>query len=148
MITAQQIKEKIFIQAYAKTTVGLSTLDGPVFVSCTTNIIQTGKNVLEALKEAGKIIQHPTQEERKEMAKNDPMLKAAKMKTWNAMMKASKRLEIELENQKITITPNRFGGTSGDDRGYHSLDDKAIICETQDPETLGKALLQAFELCE
>jgi hypothetical protein len=147
-VCACQIKENIFIQGYAQTTVGLYSLDGPVFATQGPDVIQLGQNMLDALEEAGKIIPHPTQEQWKEMDKNDPFLKAAKMKTWNVMMKAAKSVSIELYDKKITITPSRFGGTRGDTKGYHDLDDKAIICTDFSPEILGRALLQAFDLCE
>ena len=145
---AYKIKEDIFIQGYAKSTDGLSILDGPVFITNGPDVIQLGQHIVDALEGAGKIIPHPTQEEWKEMDKNDPLLKVAKMKTWNAMMKASKSVSIQLYQQKITITPSRFGGTRGDTKGYHDLDDKAIICTDFSPEILGRALLQAFDLCE
>ncbi len=146
--SAYKIKEKIFIQGYAKTTVGLGLLDGQVFVSQDTNAEEVGRHILSALDGAGKIIPHPTQAQWKEMDKDDPMLKAAKMKTWNAMMKASKSITIDdLKENSVVITPLRFGGTSGDNKGYHPLDDKAITCDL-DPENLGRSLIQAFTLCE
>ncbi len=144
---AHKIKEQIFIQGYARTTVGLNQLDGLIFVSVDTNFEDVGRHILSALDGEWKVIPHPTQEQWKVMDKDDPMLKAAKIKTWNAMMKASKAVSLEMNEDSVVMTPSRFGGTSGDNKGYHDLDDKAITCDL-DPETLGRSLIQAFTLCE
>ena len=145
---AYQPKGKIFIRGYAKTTDGLSVSDGPVFTADVGEFIQLGEHILGVLKIAGEIIPHPTQEQWKEREKSSPLLKEAGIKTWNALMKTSKSVGIEFSNDKVILTPDRFGGTSGPNKGYHPLEDKKIICENLDPETLGHALIQAFERCE
>lgn len=146
MASAYKIKEKIFIQSYAKTTDGLSRLDGPVFISEEADFIQLGNNILKAIEDAGQIIPHRV--DWKEMQKEDKMLQEAKMKTWNALMKASQVVEIEEKGSSIELLPLRFKGTTGKNRGYDFLTEKAITCTDLSPETLGKSLIQAFELCE
>jgi hypothetical protein len=145
---AYKIKGNIFLQGYAETTDGLGLLDGPVFVIDEHDVLQLGKNIAEAIRNSGSVIPHPTQEQWKEMDKKDPLLKAAKMKTWNAMMKVAKVVEIKEKEKNIEFLPLRFRGATGPNRGYDFLYDKAIICTDFSPEILGRALLQAFDLCE
>lgn len=146
--TAYQTKGKILITGYATTTDGLSVSDGPVFTADVGEFLQLGNHIIDVLKIAGKIIPHPKQEQWKEREKSSPLLREAGVKTWNALMKVSKNVGIELLHDKIILTPSRFGGTRGDDKGYHSMEDKKIECNILDPETLGHALIKAFEQCE
>lgn len=147
MASAYRIQNNIFIQGYAETTVGLSQLDGPVFITKGEDTVLLGQQVLEAIKGAGKTIPHPTQDQWKQMDKDDPMLKVAGVKTWNAMMKASITVGIKLRDDHIIITPHKLRSISGSNKGYDFLYDKAITCDL-DPENIGRALLEAFKLCE
>lgn len=148
IVAVYKFRSSMFIQGYSETTDGVGQLDGPVFTAEAGDMAQLGDNILKALEGAGKIIPHPTYEEIHDKNRISPMLQAAKMKTWNAMMKASKSVLVRFYRDQIILTPFRFGGTRGDTKGYHPMEDKAITCTDLSPETLGKALIQAFELCE
>lgn len=145
---AYKKESKILIQAYSETIDGIDELNGPIFV-CNENDLPSkiGQNILDALNESRKGVPNPDPSLWKEEEKNDPILKAAGVKTWNAMMKSSKKTTVILDRGQINLIPKKFSGTKGDGKGYHSLKDKAITSDL-DPENLGRALLEAFEKCE
>jgi hypothetical protein len=143
-----KIKNTVFIQPYATTTDGLSQLDGPVFSAEEENILELGNNILKAIEDAGKIIPHPNQEQWKILLKESPLLKATKMKTWNTLKKKAQYVDIENITGTFNLTPSCFGGPTGNKKGFHLLTEKVITCTDLSPETLGKSLIQAFELCE
>ena len=144
--SAYYLKGKIFIQGYSKTTQGISMLDGPVFMGENHNLKGLGQAVLNDCKTG---IYHPMPHEyTQKYRKDDPILIATGMKTWNALEKGSKNVDIKapLEDQ-ITFTPMRFLGTSGDQKGYEWIHEKRIVSDL-DLENLGRALMEAFSLSE
>lgn len=138
---AYLINNKVIIQAYSLTTVGVLMLNGPIFTSKAEDIKKLGQSIIDGLNESKKAVPHPTSFKKDP---NDPFLVAAGVKTWNMLMKLSKNVSIELKEEKIIFVPSRFEGVKW---GYKDLDDKKLIFDLN-PEHLGKALLEAFELCE
>ncbi|MFQ3593046.1 MAG: hypothetical protein SNJ82_07635, partial [Gemmataceae bacterium] len=77
-----------------------------------------------------------------------PLLNVAKIKSWNALQKSAKMIGVEMSDAELRIVPSRNGGTSGNDKGYHSLPEKAIILASAcSNDELGSALEQAMALC-
>lgn len=144
---AYLLKDKIYIQAMSITTVGVGQLDGEVFTAAVDDRSSIGEAVIKAINNSKKNIPHPTQEELKMFDQDDLLLNSMKMKTWNAMMKASKSVYIELIEEEVIFTPERFLGTRGDNKGYRHIEDKKITSPI-DFESLGKGLLEAFKFCE
>ena len=141
-----QYKGRIFVQGYSKTNVGLRVLNGTVFMANESDCITIGQALLNALDQCEMNIKDP--EESKDPLYKDEMLEATKCKTWNALMKSSKRMSVyEKEDKTINLLPLRFRGATGPNRGYDFLEDKAIISST-DPEELGRNVIKALELCE
>ncbi|MBS0186408.1 MAG: hypothetical protein JSS34_08880 [Proteobacteria bacterium] len=144
--TAYQLKDKVFIQGYSRTTIGFTRLTGTVFVAEDNNNLDLGNAVINALNDCKTGVYHETLEEYDQ--KKDPMIITTRMKTWNALMKLSKNVHIKMPTiDRITFTPMRFLGTSGNKKGYTWITDKMIKSDL-DPEHLGHALLQALALSE
>ena len=143
LAAAYQLKGKIFIQGYSKTTQGLSVLDGPIFiVEENDNLSVLGQAVINALNDCKTGVYHETREEYD--PKKDPMVLVTGMKSWKALGKVSKSIDAEvLENEKIIFTPRRFLGTAG----YNWVKDKEVISDL-DLEHLGRALMQALAASE
>jgi hypothetical protein len=62
-------------------------------------------------------------------------------------MKDSKRISAEVDNNQVKVIPQRFGGTTGANKGYHDIEDR-IIYSSFDTQELGQKIMQAFALCE
>ena len=69
--------------------------------------------------------------------------------TWNSLQKKCKYCSITKSNNKIEITPQRNGGTHGDNKGYSSLNDEKILLSAKtNSEELTESVLIAFKRCQ
>ena len=76
-------------------------------------------------------------------------LKAAGLKSWRAVQARSRCCTIERTSSTLRIVPTRNGGATGDDRGFHDLDDLTLeLPAASTPAGLGAALLAAFDRCK
>jgi len=133
------------IQPESRTTAGVWIGWEPVqVVGCETDIATVAQAVRIALAASQDRVAHPTDWK----AVLQPILNGAKVKSWNALQISAKMVGIELLDAELRIVPSRNGGTSGDDKGYHSLPETAIVLTTGcSDEELGLALSQALALC-
>ena len=133
------------IQPESRTTDGIWIGGEPVQVlPCETDMTTVGQAIQNALAASQDGVALPTDWK----AALQPLFKAAKIKNWNALQKSAKMVEVEMSAAELRMVPSRNGGTSGDDKGYQSLPEKAIVLEADcSPEQLGLALSQALEVC-
>jgi len=133
------------IQPESRTTFGVWIGWEPVQVlGRETEMTTVGQAIRDALVASRDGVVHPTDWK----AVLQPLFKGAKIKSWNAMQKSAKMVGIEMSDAELRIVPSRNGGTAGDDKGYHSLSEKAIVLAGDcSAEQLGSALSQALELC-
>ncbi len=111
---------------------------------CETDMTTLGQAIQNALAASQDGVAHPTDSK----AVLQPLFKGAKIKSWNALQKSAKMVSIEMSAAELRMVPSRNGGTSGDDKGYNHLPEKAIVLAAGcSPEQLGSALSQALELC-
>jgi hypothetical protein len=133
------------IQPQSRTTAGLWIASEPVKVLASeTDIATVAQSVRIALAASRDGVAHPTDWK----AVLQPLLNGAKIKSWNAMQKSAKMVGIEMSDDELRVVPSRNGGTSGNDKGYHSLTETAIVLPPGcSDEELGSALSQALVLC-
>ena len=105
---------------------------------------ELGEAIRRALLAAKEGVAHPT-DGKVQLA---PLFKAARIKSWNTLQKSAKLCSVEAIDGQLRITPSRNGGTAGDDRGYHPINESAIILPPEtSPAELGAALLLAIPHC-
>ncbi|MFN7710600.1 MAG: hypothetical protein ACK5O7_06555 [Holosporales bacterium] len=139
-------KNKTYAQVYSKTAVGMLSLDGDVLSADENDLKSIGDSLLETFKSYRDGIPHHV--EWRDGPEKDKMLEATKCKTWNELMKKSKRIGAVIQKDGVIIlTPKFFGGTSGPNKGYHDLKNKEIISSSESEE-LGRNVMKALELCE
>jgi hypothetical protein len=113
-------------------------------LTCETDMTSLAQAIQSALATSREGVAHPVDWK----AVSQPLFKAAKIKSWNALQNSAKMVGIEMSDAELRIVPSRNGGTSGDDKGYHSLPEKAIVLTAGcSEEQLGSALSQALEFC-
>lgn len=71
---------------------------------------------------------------------------AARVKSWRALHASSKFVMLNSLGDKIQIVPTRNGGTAGDEKGFHELDEEAFVIDESAAE-FGSQLLEAFARC-
>jgi hypothetical protein len=145
-LAAMYARPKDFvIQPESRTTAGVWIGSEPVQVLANESDIATvALAVRTALAASRDGVAHPTDWK----AVLQPLLNGAKIKSWNALQKSAKMVGIEMSDVELRILSSRNGGTSGDDKGYHSLPETAIVLATGcSDEELGSALRQALSLC-
>jgi len=146
LISAYQIKDEIFIQAYSKTVSGINKLDGKVFRAFKENTEDLGKNILMAFGECRTGI--PDLVPKLYNANDSLLIKETKMKNWSSLQKLSLSVLIKKKADLVKFTPKKFMGNTGPNRGYEWLEDKAIETEDLSPENLGRCLVEALARSE
>lgn len=103
-----------------------------------------GTALQKALRAAKEGVAHPTDWK----AHLEPLLRCAKLRSWNALQKSAKMCQVEALDRELRITPSRNGETSGSDKGYHPIVDQAITLPLDcSAEELGSAVLRALTFC-
>ncbi len=138
-------QDDYIIQTQSRTTAGIWIGCEPVqTLSRDVEAKTLGAAIRQSLAASQDSVAHPTDWN----ALLQPLLICAKIKSWNALQKSAKMCGVEKSNVELRIVPSRNGGTSGSEKGYHSLPEKTIVIAADcSAEQLGSALSQALELC-
>jgi hypothetical protein len=139
-------RERDFIvQPSSWTTTGLRIGTQPIEVlPGAASAADLGAAIQNALSAAKEGVAHPTDWKAHLM----PLLESAKIRSWNALLKSAKMCEVETLGHEIRVTPSRNGGTSGSDKGYHPIADRAIVLPALcSDDELGASVLRAVALC-
>lgn len=133
------------VQPYSRTTAGLLIGTEPIDVlPHDVAASDLGAAIQKALSACKEGVAHPT-DWKKQLA---PLLRCAKVRSWNTLQKSAKLCEIEARDRELRITPSRNAGTSGPVKGYHPIADQTSVlplhCST---EELGSTVLHALTLC-
>lgn len=145
-ISVKKYPNRFFFETYDRVNNSFSTRSKEITIlNIDSTDIEIGETILRHLR-LSKIIQKITNEERKE---NDEFYKKITgLKSMKAQMKDSLSVWISLQNNQIEFSPTINGGTTGDRKGYHFLNDEKIVIEnSQDFELIGKSLKLALEKC-
>jgi uncharacterized secreted protein with C-terminal beta-propeller domain len=141
-------KNNIYVVTFSKTTVGLYSAYYPIFfLKMSDSPSEIGKKALEALDGFTLGVPHPkNQEEFKKY--DDEHDKAMQIKSWRSFVKKTKSIELEAkEKNEIEVIPLKNTTKIKDAGDFQPLPEKTRLC-SPDPETLGLAILAAFEDCE
>lgn len=145
-IAAMYARQNDFvIQPQSRTTAGVWIGVEPVRVmSSETDMATVARHIRFALAASQEAVAHPSDWK----AVLRPLLDGAQVRSWNALQRSAKLVEIETSDAGIRVLSTRNGGASGGDKGFHSLPETAILlgigCSDDD---LGSALSQAMALC-
>jgi hypothetical protein len=101
-----------------------------------------GEAIFEALDASHEAVPHPTNWN----GLLSPLLELAGVKSWATFMRSAKCLNVEAEDERLTIIPQR---NLGPKEGYESLSEKTIEFPLGSrPEEIGAALEEAFARCQ
>jgi hypothetical protein len=133
------------VQPLSWTTTGLRIGTPPVEVLPeTASAADLGAAIQKAMSAAKEGVAHPTDWN----AHLRPLLELAKIRSWNVLQKSAKMCQVETLGHEIRVTPSRNGGTSGSDKGYHPIADRAIVLTVHcSDDELGTSVLRAVTLC-
>lgn len=132
--------DKIYVHSSSKTTAGVWVINAPVLMVETQDIGGLGHSIKECLAASVEGVPHP----KSFTNLFDPVLKLANVKSFNKFMQSAKCVEVELEDDIITLIPNR---NEGAEDGFAPLPTKTQVADGTD-EALGSAALSAFALAE
>jgi hypothetical protein len=77
------------------------------------------------------------------------LLQVAGIRSWNALLRSAARCQVEATRDTIRVLPSRNGGTQGDERGYHSVEELAVTVPASiSDEELGASLVSAIAACQ
>ena len=73
------------------------------------------------------------------------LLRVAKVRSWNALQRSAALCQVEADDAEVHVLPTINGGTRGDNRGYHSLQELAVIVPfDSSDDQLGAAVRSAI----
>jgi hypothetical protein len=117
----------------------------PVIHVGTPSLAEVGEAVLTALSTYVDGAPHPT--EWKGIGK--PFLAATGYRSYKSLHSRAKMVHVDVDGDLTRLVPTLNGGSTGPDRGFTELPDKAVALRTGAPaETLGEAVIRALDLCE
>jgi len=137
-----QLRDRIFIHPWQKTTDGLGIASEP-YVSLPLDTHELASAVLAALAQSGKTVPHPTSWKGQDAA----LLKAAGARSQRAFQSGSRYVYVERDGRTLRLEPSRNGGTKGDEKGFHPLPELAASLPLDSSaEAIGAALRAALDL--
>jgi hypothetical protein len=138
-------KSDYIVESSCWTTRGLCVGSEPVeLLPIDAAAAELGEAIRRALSAVREGVAHPADWQ----AQLAPLFKVAGIKSWDALQKSAKLCSIEAIDGPIRITPSRNGGTTGDGRGYHPMNEKAVILPPDATAAeLGAAVLRAVPQC-
>jgi hypothetical protein len=132
---------KVFVQAYLPTTSGVLIGSGLVYIALTAEEDAAHEALRAALSLPYQILRHPQQNEWKSL--QQPMLQAVGAKSWKLLAKGALFVDVSLSEDTVKFTPTAHY----EQDGGSALNDMVIEINRESPK-LGRALLDAFELCK
>jgi hypothetical protein len=129
----------IYLHPYSQTTQGFWIFSLPVLVTSTEDA-GIGEKLLMVLSQSVDGVSHP----KTWKGLTDPLLKAARVKSFDAFAKSAKSVDISLDESGLMFTPTLNGGPK---RAFLHLNDRATRCQPSEADAM-HALLDAFEACE
>jgi hypothetical protein len=145
-ISVIKYPDRIFFETYYKIVNSHSTRSKEITISeITISDFEIGLTILRHL-DLSRTIKKFTKKEKVE--NYETYKKITGLKSIKAQMKDSLHVSITRQNNQITFYPTLNGGTSGDRKGYHFLnEEKVVIEDSKDFESIGEALKIALEKC-
>jgi hypothetical protein len=104
---------------------------------------ELGAAIRACLNESRRGVPHP-QDWRKVVP---PVLQLAGVRSWAALQRSAAMCRVEAGPELLRVVPHRNGGTRGNERGYHPLEDQAVtLAPSATDEELGSAVLASIDL--
>jgi hypothetical protein len=117
---------RIFAHANSQTTAGVWVVTNPVLAIDRDDPVQLGKAVIDALNGSRRDIEHPTSWK----GIFDPVLHLAKVTSWSRFARSAKCVEIECDNDKVSLFPTRnLGPRDGFERLPAKMRSSALVVE-------------------
>jgi hypothetical protein len=76
------------------------------------------------------------------------LLEVAGVRSWNDLQRSAALCLVKGDSSIIRVVPHRNGGTTGDDKGYHSLSESSVdVAADASDDELGAAVRAAMSAC-
>ena len=140
-----QLRDRVFIHPWQRTTLGLGMASGPyVSLPLDAEAAALGDAVFAALSGSAVNVPHPESPKGLQAAR----LKAAGVRSEKAFQSGARNLTVERLDRTIRILPSRNGGSSGESKGFHGLPELGLSLPfASSAEELGNAVLEGFKRC-
>lgn len=135
-------RNRIIAHSESVTVAGVGIVSQPVFELATDNVVDLGVAILEALQHSKSGVPHPAQTEWGKIG--EPVLKAARVRSWRALVTSAKYVQVRIEPDCVVFTPTRNLGPKD---GFTELSGRERSSAPTASE-VGTALLAAFEDAE
>jgi hypothetical protein len=142
--TIYRLDTRFVVHPVNTTTAGVGIASEPYIVLPTpTSAVDLGTAINHALDSYRNGIPHPTNWK----GLSGPRLAAAGVRSEAALHKQALMVEVTRAGNTLTFTPQRNGGATGNDKGFHALDERAVTLDEPTQEAAGEAVLRVFNLC-
>jgi|ERR1700722_1296997 hypothetical protein len=139
MASAYLRNGKVFLRPVSRTTQGSWRASDPVLLASESDK-DLGSKVLDVLSRS----MQGVPERAPEKEHDDPILKAAGLRSFNAFSDFAKCVSISMDDDEVTLTPTKNGGPRN---RFLFLGAKKIKCRASTAE-VDTALRNAFDACE
>jgi hypothetical protein len=133
-------RSKVYLHPYSQTTEGFWIFSDPVLVMEPTDR-NAGALIRSVLLASKTSVPHPTSW--KDLTA--PLLRAASVKSFDALVRGAKTVELYFDGELVKYVPTRNAGPG---QAFLHMPEKSLASPIQDEEVLGSTLSAAFELCE
>lgn len=142
---AYLLKDRWLIHPTSKTTSGLVIASAPFqAIPADSDLAVLGIAIRVALATSSDGVPHPTDWK----GISSSRLTAAGVKTEATFQRNSKLVAVNRIGAEIVFTPTRNGGSSGGDKGFHKIDDRAVVASIGiSDESLGQKVHDALADC-
>lgn len=143
-VTIYRLNTRFVVYPVNTTTAGVRIASEPYIVLPTpVSIVDLGVAINDALDSYRNDNPHPSNWQ----GLSRPRLAAAGVNSEAALHKQASMVQVTCDGNTLTCTPQRNGGATGNDKGFHAIDERAITLNQPTEDAAGEAVLRAFSLC-
>ena len=143
-VAIYRFPDRYLVHPICRTTDGLGVASAPYQVLATDASSETvGQAIFAVLEEAHRVVVHPKDWK----AHAVPRHAAAGVKSEAAFQRKAQLVTLEWETGQLQVVPHHNGGTRGDAKGFHRINERAIGLAETLPEFIGEAVHRAFTSC-
>lgn len=142
--TIYRLDTRFVVYPVSTTTADVGIASEPYIVLPTpVSAVDLGMAINHALDSYRNDVPHPTNWK----GLSGPRLAAAGVRSEAALHKQASMISVTRTGNTVSFTPQRNGGATGADKGFHALDERAVTLDEPTQEAAGEAVLRVFNIC-
>ena len=148
-VGAYKLPDRIVVHSYSKTKTGILRTSEPCIVlKNNVSNLEIGEGIQVAKKGYKTGVPDMVRYSNSWAEVDKPIFKACNLKSWKKIQELSSHCYIEFCENEIVFTPTRNGGTKGDTKGFHPIEEKRKKLNLNaNLDEIGKTLIDCFNLC-